>query len=211
MRACIRLALLASATALVVVTAMGSVAYAGRLEWSANNFRIVWTGFNWHLGAFELGITCPLTVEGTWHTRTFAKTAELLIGHVTRAAAGGVAECMGAGSMTAEVMPPWNVRYNGFTGRLPAISAILVRIVEMRFTIANGAVTCRLTTTAARPFKGQFNINGAGEALTFTPDSTAGITLEGANPNCALQEGIPLNNGNVTLLNALTKLRVRLI
>jgi hypothetical protein len=210
MRAHTRL-LLASATAIVVLAAMASHAFANRLEWSERSFRIVWTNFEW---AFEGGggILCPVTMEGTWHARTFVKRAELLIGHVTAAAAAAMANCMG-GSMTPDVTTPWNVRYDGFTGRLPAITGLKVRIVSMRFSLFDGIITCILTTEATKPFKGTFNVNAAGEALTFTPDPTGTIELvAGSSMLCFFVTANPAANaGNVTLLGVTTKLRVRLI
>jgi hypothetical protein len=203
--------LLAIATALVVVAATASHAFANRFEWSANNFRIVWTNFEWKFEGGG-GILCPVTMEGTFHSRTFVKTLELLIGHVTAAASAPMANCMG-GRIIPDVTTPWNIRYSGFTGTLPAITSVKVRIVSMRWRIFDGLNECILTTEAAKPFKGAFNINAAGEALTFRPDETGRIELvAGTEIICFFVTVFPAaNNGNVTLLGVTTKLRLRLI
>jgi hypothetical protein len=73
---------------------------------------------------------CDLTLEGSFHSRTFPKTPELLIGYLTRV---GTANC----TLTTTILTatlPWHVRYTGFSGALPDITAIRARIVGVAFS-----------------------------------------------------------------------------
>ena len=71
-----------AATALFA--ALSSSATAGRFELSNQRIRVVFTPLV-PVPPASLTVSCTVTLEGSFHTRTFAKTAGLLIGYITRA------------------------------------------------------------------------------------------------------------------------------
>ncbi|HEU4722501.1 MAG TPA: hypothetical protein VFS59_14170, partial [Gemmatimonadaceae bacterium] len=113
------------AVAVVSGVLAGSV-YAGRLSVSETRWTIAGTAEAEDTeGGFR--IRCPMTVTGSFHSRTFAKT---------RAAIGAVqshtvseSACTGEGRMRFETAEfPYNVDYEAFTGTLPNIRDVRTRI-----------------------------------------------------------------------------------
>jgi len=66
---------------------------------------------------------CRVTLEGSLHARTIAKSPNALLGYVTRVIAG---QCTLGTTVLTETLP-WHVRYVGFSGRLPDITLLLIR------------------------------------------------------------------------------------
>jgi hypothetical protein len=150
--------LAAMAGATIILAAMVGTASAGRLSSSSQTFRGVWNPMVF--SGPGVTINCPVTLEGSLHTRTIAKVAESLIGYITRAIVGEGA-CSGGTARTLTETLPWHVRYTSFEGRLPDITGINTRIVlaafQIRATIFGIPVTCLYRTTAASPALGRFN------------------------------------------------------
>lgn len=83
-------------------------------------------------GEREGFIICPLTLEGSFHERTLAKTIGSLIGYITRASLNeGL--CTGGGATYLRETLPWHVRYAGFAGALPNVTAITTQIIGLSF------------------------------------------------------------------------------
>jgi len=87
-------------------------------SWRAtfSNLEFIAEGFN--------TTTCRVTLEGSLHARTIAKTAGTLLGYMNRITTG---QCSGEVTILAETLP-WHTRYVGFSGRLPDITLILIRL-----------------------------------------------------------------------------------
>jgi hypothetical protein len=117
----------------------GSTA-ASKLSISGTQWRIAWNRVEIS-GAFGSGVTCPgITLEGSLHSRTIAKVRESLIGYVTNAAGSGI--CTGGVISRASVLTaglPWHVRYTSFSGALPTISSIALRIIGFEYQITEAA------------------------------------------------------------------------
>jgi hypothetical protein len=75
--------LLAGLTAALLLSFAVSGAGARRLSVTNRDFRIVWRSL--HLGSTGgVSVDCPLTLEGRFHSSTFAKVEGALIGQMTR-------------------------------------------------------------------------------------------------------------------------------
>ena len=205
----ILLTLLATAALGMIVT----TASAGRFSISNQNFRITWTSLQFETQSHLGRVLCPTTIEGSFHYRTIVKTVGALIGYITRAIVQGESPpCQGGTATVLTETLPWHVTYGGFNGTLPSISGIRLNVIGLHFLwrVEAAGVTCLMTSTAENPMRGTLNINGSGQALTFTPDRSAPMPLVGGI--CALTRGILLEDpGTVTLLGNNNVISVTLI
>jgi hypothetical protein len=123
------LATLASA---LVLAALVNVASANRLSLSSQTFRAVWAPIQLEGEGSELDARCNLTMEGTFHSRTFSKVARSLLGVITSAAFG---PCEGGGAVVMRETLPWHLMYEGFTGTLPNITGVTFGLVGLGFLL----------------------------------------------------------------------------
>jgi hypothetical protein len=121
MRTCLVATFCAAIAAGLLALAV-STAVARTFSLDNQDFR--WTFNNIELAMGELVTTCKLTLEGSLHSRTIAKVAGSLIGHVTSVRTG---ECAPAVTILTETLP-WHVRYQSFSGRLPDTTLVLVSV-----------------------------------------------------------------------------------
>lgn len=163
--------------ALVLAVAVGA-ASGNRLEFSSGQFRAVWTERT--PARFELGsgtgvISCLLTLEGSFHSRTISKVVRSLIGYITRASI--VPACTGGTlNMTTETLP-WHIRYDSFTGTLPRISTIRFQFVGYSMWLTWFQTRCVYTSTAERPVYGIRYSEATGPFGEFIPSR---FDLEGS-------------------------------
>jgi len=122
----------AIATALMALGA--ATATARNLSLSDQNIRITFTDLEFRAG--EVRQDCHVTLEGSFHRATFAKSPEALVGYLTRALPG---QCSLGLTILAETLP-WHVRYQGFGGTLPEIASITAKIFGASFRVS----TCLL-------------------------------------------------------------------
>jgi hypothetical protein len=123
----LRNVVLGALVATLAIVALGSSASARRLEFSSQSFRV----------AFPIAgepprpelISCPFTLEGSFHSRTISKTSAL-IGYVTRAIVAEASCRNGKGRFLTETLP-WHVRYEAFSGALPNITAIRGQVIGL--------------------------------------------------------------------------------
>jgi hypothetical protein len=193
--------LLSAVGATLLLGALVTTASAGRLSSSSQTFRAPFAMARFS-GGFGTAI-CNLTFEGSFHSRTIAKTAASLIGYVTRAAIGGC-ETGSATVLTATL--PWHIRYGSFTGTLPNITAIATNIVGFAIQIREPVfgITCLGTSTTTEPLTANF-VREEGGALRF-------IRLGGRfETNCGGEGAIEAQSTNVTVLGGATRVTVTLI
>jgi hypothetical protein len=206
-----------SATALLGIAV--AIASANRLEvlWWERGFRIVQL-LEFTAVGFA-GINCPVTLEGTFHSHSFTKVLESLIGYVTRASVAGPANCTGGTTVILTATLPWHIRYNGFESSLPTIATINVRLAGAGFLVAQGTNRCLYQSTAASPFKGEFVLENGTEALLRKPTE---LRVEVFQNNIPLQMQLAgtcpsaghvrnLNAGTITHLNETLPLEIKLI
>lgn len=166
---------LAAVSATVALFALVGGASANRLSVSGQTISATWTEAAL-TGGFGT-VSCPMTMEGSMHTRTTTKTAGALIGYITRASVG---RCrIGSASVLATTLP-WHVRYEAFTGTLPNISGIRTDIIGAQWTIIEPvfAFPCLLTSTESAPNTATFTVSSGrvgGVTLGGTIESNCGI------------------------------------
>ena len=200
-------------TALLATAALGLIvttATAGRLSFSNQNFRAVWTSLEFETSSRNGKMLCPITIEGSFHNRSIAKRLGDLVGYITRATVTN--PCNGGSATVLTETLPWHIIYNGFEGTLPNISGTRFNLIGVSFRIFVGesGLECLAASTSERPMRGTVNINAAHEALTLTPDRTAQIPLTGGI--CSLTRGIILENrGTVSVLGNNNSITITLI
>jgi hypothetical protein len=157
--------ILAIAGATVLLAALVSGASAGRLSTSEQRLRAVFTRADF-TGGFGT-VECEVTMEGSFHQRTIAKTALALTAFVTRSTIRTPCR-RGEATVLTETLP-WHVTYRGFSGTLPSISSISANIVGMSFRIREPTfgTTCLARSTAESPAIATFN-REAGAMLLST-------------------------------------------
>src|ERR1044072_7798778 len=123
-------------SALITILLMSlavSSASASRLSVSNRNLRAVWSLLT--LSTAGTQITCPLTLEGSFHSATLAKRTGALIGHISRASVRGeLAGCLNTATATISALP-WHVAYGGFQGTLPRPTGLNLSLIGARLTI----------------------------------------------------------------------------
>lgn len=120
-------------------------------------------------------VRCPVTLEGSLHSRTVSKIAELLIGYVTR---GTVGTCTGGNARINTETLPWHERYVGFTGVLPRIETIRGKLIRPSWTIAASAIPVPCRYTAAEITRTAIvEANGTITGGTFTKSNIASETF----------------------------------
>jgi len=145
MKTCVKL-ILAAATATVVLGAAASTASARRIEVSEQRFHQVWTSITF-VGEFA-SVKCPMTIEGSFHSKTTSKVIGQLIGYITRVTLIGGACTSGHATALTEILP-WHITYEGFGGILPRITEIHILLIgaAFRFELLGGSCLVQTSTT----------------------------------------------------------------
>jgi len=201
-----------------------SLASASRLSFSASSFRLAWdrtiAGATDLTFASTIGspVTCPLTLEGTFHSQTITKTANLLVGYVTRASIGtngaSTAVCTGGNATVLTATLPWHVQYSSFGGTLPNITSVTLRLIGGSFSFNAGTVTCLARGSATEPGVGIVEVANpttTRELLFIRADETRNITLREGSFGCGIANGRFRGVGAVTLLGSTARPLIRLI
>jgi hypothetical protein len=121
----IAVALALAATLAVAV----QTASAGRLSSSSSTIRNTFRTLI--VAAGEVADTCELTLEGSFHTRTIAKSLGALLGYVTRVE---TANCTSRTTILRTNLP-WHLTYEGFSGSLPNITLFFSLVRNAEFLI----------------------------------------------------------------------------
>jgi hypothetical protein len=176
MKLCKLLLAVVSATALF--GALVGTASAGRFNATEQRITATFSRVEF-TGGFATA-RCELTLAASIHSRTLPKVLETLIGYVTGASVGG---CERGSATVLTGTLPWHMRYTGFTGTLPTISAISSKVIVAAFRIREPAgFECLFTTLPERP-------------MTFTWNLTSGIVS-----TIRLGGTIPCGITNLTLV-----------
>ena len=197
-----RLALVALA-ATATLSLVTSSANAGRLSLSSTTFRAVW--FNTEIRIPVGTVTCPITLEGSFHARTIAKTFNSLIGYVTRAPIPTRA-CTNGNAVPLPETFPWHVRYSGFSGTLPNITSLAIRIVGMGMRIES-MLPCLINSEAAEPVVVDLAVTAEHRIVNAQWNGSFGIRTTLCFPAQTTFRG----NGEMTVLNSTSRITVTLI
>jgi hypothetical protein len=193
-------------------------AVARRFEVSSQFDRAVTPRLVFASGSFS--ITCSMTAEGSFHSRTISKVCGALVGYVTRAAIGhpcnggevwmlnGIETLPGGG--TAPNTLPWHGEFLSFTGTLPRITGIKGALVGGSILAEVSGVTCLYRMTQASPGIGIAEIGPEGRVTGGRSDETASIPLAEGGFACP-SSGSLGGSGTVTQQGTTTAIFVRLV
>jgi len=194
-----------SLSAIVAILALGafvSISSAARLSSSSQTFRATWVSRD-YAGGFGT-VRCPLTLEGSFHSRTIAKVSGALIGSITRA----IHNSCGVGRAT--VLPatlPWHVRYFSFVGSLPTITNLATTITGYAVEVCEPTfgICCLLISTAGQPV-----------SLVFSRETASGelnSATIGGRIACSggFEIGASGTSNSVTVLGSASRITLTLI
>lgn len=174
---------LAAIAAGCLLLAVGGPAGAGRL--SLSNQSIRWTFAEYANRNGEITISCELTLEGSFHSRTFAKVREALLGSITRATVR--TPCRGGwGDMRflSETLP-WHLRYAAFTGTLPRIASVAVDVTNWAWSYPGLSGDCLYRSTVEAPARWIMNREAGGGITSVRADESIAVPRFAGGILCA--------------------------
>jgi hypothetical protein len=202
-------------TALAGAALAVAVGTASARTFSVSNQSVRFTWRSLEFAGFAT-IRCPLTLEGSFHSRTIAKVERALIGAITRAGFNQAA-CTGGrfatfNGTTSPNTLPWHIQYEGFraaTG-LPNIEAIRIILSRFRFglTVSGictgqfGSATDAISLEALREGNNVTTLNPIEGRNTITLTRTDGGICSGLRLR---------GSAEVFLLGTTTRIQVTLI
>lgn len=198
------------AAAIILALAIGS-ATARRIEFMEPGFLIRWTNLAFIAGGFR--VSCPVTLEGSFHSKTVSKVCGQLIGYISIAQipVGEEPPCRGGTARALAERLPWHIQYNSFTGTLPTIRTIRLAIPNARFQILAGGITCLVGTMQSNPAFGDLAISASAiNTLRALPEF--GIPLGGEFLCTISGNGSLEGTGEVfTLVTPQARINIRLV
>jgi hypothetical protein len=137
-----------------------------------------------------------------------------LIGYVTRAIFGPVTNCVKTNvtnitTLTASL--PWHLRYDSFTGSLPAITGLRLQIVGFAFLLTAFGQSCLYKSTATEPAFGIARREAGGTITELTADNTSTIPLNVGGGLCPTTFTFSGNATRVTKLGETATVTLTLI
>jgi hypothetical protein len=133
-----------------------ATASARRLDLSEQKIFIRWPAFEFEAG---LGaVRCPLTLSGSFHSKTLSKTSGQLIGYINRGVFAEAA-CTGGTFRTLPESLPWHIQYRSFAGTLPNITLVGLQIVGLRWLFLQLGVSCLYIAQQAEPLIGTASVS----------------------------------------------------
>jgi hypothetical protein len=180
-------AIIAALTAALLLAVAVGTASARRLEISNQNLRIVWASLEFIAEGVATPVRCPVTIEGSFHSRTISKVSGQLIGYITAVEVVSTQCTSGRARANRETLP-WHIRFLEFRGALPNITEITQQLVNASFNIEISAfpgLSCRYTTSAREP--------GIGTARRETTGQITGLVASGS---IASSSGFPCPRGS---------------
>lgn len=198
--------MLAGLAAALLLTMGVSTASAGHLSVDEQNFRVTWTSLEFVEPGFGARILCPVTLEGSFHSRTIEKIIGSLLGYITRATVKNES-CIGGHATVLTNTLPWHITYEGFGGALPSITSLRLLLVRPAFRVEPGfAISClSQPANILGTITGTREAGGAFKPERLTPD--AGQRF----PCGTLFEGEFVGSGTVMKLNSTARILVTLI
>lgn len=217
---------LAALIAVCVLAAIVANTSARRLEISPaeRGLRIVWPSYKVLVGweSFEVIVACPVTLEGSLHSRTLSKVCGALVGYITRATVNeGACRASYEPEMTgtpakshflAETLP-WHVRYESFTGTLPSIASVTFQVVGAALRVYELPLgeSCLYRSTAAAPMRYLLERGMAGEVTGLTNEESRLIPNSEGSPQCSTRGLGYSGTGTVSVLGTTTGISLRLV
>ncbi|MGN6189504.1 MAG: hypothetical protein ACTHOE_11430 [Conexibacter sp.] len=211
---CHKIKALGTVVGAIAILAMAVGVASGRnFSLSNQTFRATFAEFR--VVGVEISVTCRVTLEGSFHSRTIAKVREALIGAITAATAahpcaGGEAFFFNGVEREPNTLP-WHLQYDSFEGTLPsAISGVTLVLSRFRYLIQNFICAGAYGSETDRVFMRFHLVSGVlQEAMPISGRNsvTRVITLSGICPATTTLSG----GGAYTALNSATRVTVTLI
>jgi hypothetical protein len=203
--------MLSGLTAGIVMALAVGGASANRLSLGTPGWEVKWSGFEFIVAGST--VRCPVTLQGSFHSRTIAKTAGLLIGHMTRASVKGsnaVGACTGGTMTLLTATLPWHVAYEFLVGALPNIQGLGFSLIGL--SVQGGSLSCLARTTETEPVHVTVSLSG-GRATELTVDPWSEIALTGPGGFCAFggQGALGGTSRPLTRLNSTSTITITLI
>jgi hypothetical protein len=207
MRNGIAAVLAALLAAFTLTLAVGTV-NANRLSYSNQAFRIVWTSLSFSESGGNFPISCPVTLEGSFHSSTVSKVRDAVVAAITRAVVNDPACSEGQATILNESLP-WQVTYQSFSGTLPSITGVRHFLLGAAFRIEPGlGVVCLARSSTTFPAAGDATREARGNITSLTPDSSLAIPVTGtACPTAGIFSG----SGEVFVQGTRERVRLNLI
>jgi hypothetical protein len=159
---------LLSGLAAAVLLGLGlSSASAKRIQISEQRFYIIWSTLQFREAMELQRVECPVTLLGSFHSRTISKVSGLLVGHI-RHAILATERCTNGTAVILPTSLPWNLRFHGFSGTLPRIELIWLQLIVFSYKVTTG-IECLYVTTATEP-----------EIIEFSVARETGLVTNGA-------------------------------
>lgn len=197
---------IATALAVIGMAAVVGGASAGRLALGNQNFRVEWIVLR--LRAAEFEFTCQLTLEGSFHSRTIAKSTAPLIGLVSRVA---LSRCNS--DVNTGLNLPWHIKYASFRGTLPTIESVRLEIIDSSILVRAFGIGCLYQSTLASPALGEVTV-ASGVLTGMRMDGRAPIPLKSRLEgivDCPASGFLEGATGTVSVLGTTTGIRISLI
>jgi hypothetical protein len=161
MRTTSKLVLVTLTAAIVLGSAVGT-AGARRFELSNQAIRAIWPTFELSDVPLTRVSRCPITLEGSFHSRTLSKVCGQLVGYITEATTrkeGCGAEARSLWMDEGEIVTlPWHLRFESFTGALPNITTIRLQVIGLGVKFQG--TRCEYKSEAMRPIHLIANLTG---------------------------------------------------
>lgn len=224
MRMSVRLTLVALAASFALAAAVGA-ASAGRLSTSNQFIRATWRSLEFVTGFGT--IRCPVTLEGSLHSRTIAKVARALIGAITEASVNQ-ASCSGAAAnsrvithngvedllgVAAPQTLPWHLTYESFAGTLPRIEKLNLLLNRFRFSTSIPTFGLCDYVRSEDSITFELFVNASGVITTIIPrEGSNRVKRVRVNSGSCVEEiSIRAPNGELFLLNTTRGVTILLI
>jgi hypothetical protein len=203
-----------------VLILLTSGSLAQRLEASNGSIRATFPALRF-FGTEPFGgtveVICPVTLEGTFHSKTISKEPERLVGYVTRAITNqNVCTENGLSGVTIlQERLPWHIRYESFAGTLPEITRVIIRLALIAFRVRAVLfnIECLYQSTAAQPVRGFVERNIAtGQAMNLIALAETSVPrFEGPTGSCPTSGRYQGSAGIRVLGSATSLIFIRLI
>jgi hypothetical protein len=160
----------------VLLAFFAGPASASRFAFDESRFVVIWSSLRFYENV-GLGVTCPATMSGTFHSRTISKVSGQLVGYIDRINVREAA-CIGGIGKAPEETLPWHLRYDSFAGTLPRITRLRIQIIGLNILnhIFEGP-SCLFESTAAAPVFADFIVSELTGNLTSL-DTSGEIPLK---------------------------------
>jgi hypothetical protein len=209
MRKCTKL-LFAGLTAALLLSVAVSSASANNISVTNTRARITWSALRFLDETGAPRVTCPVTLEGSFHSATLRKIRGTLIGYVTGAAVKGNS-CTGGSATLLRESLPWHITYDSFSGTLPNITGITLLLHNTAIQVETALTgACLYAADATHRSRGTLNLSGGGGGTTITPDISATVLRKSGGILCPTQESYD-GTGQVFLLGNTSRISVTLI